>query len=164
MESPWGKVPISWVPHLENSPHQHPCCTVICWEQRVGSVASAVSKVEFRAQCLGLLVNYACWSRESEWRIITRLPQKDGWGPKVLTRQYIFITSRYKKEPHKTHHCLRGRQTAGDAVHYIIVSPLWGPKRNIYCGSGPGKVIPPAQLVCFHPVDIQIFPLIFPLS
>lgn len=137
---------------------------VIGWEQLVGSVASAGLKVEFIAQWLGLLINYAHWSRKSEWRVLTSTPQQDGWGPKFLTREHVFITSRYKKQQHKTHHCLRGRQTGGDAVHYITVSPLWGPKKNSSCGSGPGKVIPPAQLVCFHPVAMWILSLIFFLS
>ena len=134
--------------------------SVICWEQPVGSAGSAGCNAEFRVQQLGPLVNYAYWSRKSE--TYYHMPPLSGQpldrgGPRVLTREHVFMTSRYEKQLHKTQHCLQGRQTARDAAHYITVSPLWGPRKNISCGSGPGKVIPPAQLVCFHPIDVWIF-------
>lgn len=53
---------------------------------------------------------------------------KDGRGPKFLTRQHILMTSRYKKQLHKTHHCLHCGQTARNASTTSQCSLYEGPR------------------------------------
>lgn len=66
----------------------------------------------------------------------------------TISHDYI----RHKTQLSDSYLSLRCRQTARVIGSYIIVSPLWGTKRNISCGQQPGKAIPAGQPVGSLPV------------